>query len=194
MRIPTSTKIERAGVVVSIASILAIAVGVLSVAPETSVWGSRTSSETFTHSAAWLDDCFHNPPGELPERPQSSTDGLVRISVKDTFALMKVCRTKLDKEYQYRSRTFIEYVSAYTHTVATTVVSPERLDISELLIGGTTYDGTTTDPHVGDSGFKVLKQILYWGVRFFLVGLFLLYVEPTLGRVLRFIWRGSPRV
>lgn len=193
MLIPRRTKIERTGVVVSIASLLAIVIGVLAVAPETFVWASRTSSVTVTNSAAWLDDCFENAAAELPERPQRlGGRETTRISITNTIAVAKSCEVKLDSQYVYRPRSFMEYVSAYTYTIATTVTSPQTLSMSELLLGGATYEGASASPLVSQSGFKVLKLILYWGVRFLLVGLFLLYFEPTLGRVLRYIWRGSP--
>jgi hypothetical protein len=192
MLIPRRTKIERTGVVISIASLLAIVIGVLAVTPETHVWASRTSSVTFTNSAAWLDDCFENTAAELPkESQQLEAREATRIAIANTFAVAKACDAKLDKQYVYRPRSFMEYVSAYAHTIATTVTSPETLNMSELLLGGggPPYGGYSTSFQLG---FKVLKLILYWGARFLLAGLFLLYFEPTLGRVLRFIWRGSP--
>lgn len=192
MRIPSRTRIERTGIVVTVASLLAIAIGVLAVAPENFVWASRTSSTTFTHSAKWLDDCHESiPVGELPEQPQQFPEGGSRISVANTLAARKLCQAKLDSQYVYRHRSLGEYISMYGRTIATTITSPETLDISELLLGGSTYRGYMPDPHVSQSTFMVLKLILYWSVRFLLVGLLLLYFEPTVGRVLRFIWRGS---
>jgi hypothetical protein len=192
MLIPRRTKIERTGIVVSIASLLAIAIGLLAVAPETFVWASRTSSVPLAQSrAVWFDDCFASIDVQLPERPERLAGEGSRFSMAKTMAVLNACQKKFDSQFVYRPRSLMEYVPAYTYTIATTVTSPETLNMSGLLLGGATYEGDSASPLVSESVFKVLKLMLYWGVRFLLVGLFLLYFDPTLGRIVRFIWRGS---
>ena len=194
MLIPRRTKIERTGVVICVASLLAIAIGLFAVAPNTSVWASRTTSAPLAQSAAaWFDDCLKYIDVQLPEQPKQLAGGGYRISAANTLAVAKACNSKFYSQYVYRHRSLMEYVPAYMHTIATAITSPEMLGMSGLLLGGSKDELQNTSPLVSPSFFRVLKLILYWGVRFLLVGLLLLYFEPTLGRVFRFIWRGSQR-
>ena|SRR6185312_6905228 len=168
MLIPRRTRIERAGIVLSIASLLGVVIGTVAVAPDTVVGVHIKPPIIFNQDpGAQHRACIKSVTAQQAKSPQGvgTYDSISRFSNIPPDVL---CDEAENGVNGFRTLSPAEYTRAYMQNV-TTIVS-------------------------GWGGHSVTEKLLYWGARFLIVGLFLTYIfEATIGRLLRFIWRGSLR-
>jgi len=170
MLIPRRTKIERAGMAISIISLLAAVIGMVAVAPDSVVETPVKPAVVFNQIPnARYRACVKRVTAEQAKSPQGvgRPDSTSRF---DNLPPESVCEPVLDEYGAIGPRTLslAEYARVYSYNVTSSIAVE------------------------GWAGHNVTELLLYWGVRFLIVGLFLMYLfETTIGRLLRFIWRGS---
>ena len=167
MLIPRRTKIERAGIVVSIASLLVIVIGAIAVAPDTIVGVHVKPAVVFNQvPGAERRACIKRITAQQEKSPQGVGTFENRFGNSPPESLCADPNSD-DGVNGFRTLSPGEYTRAYMHNV-----------IAAL----------------NWAGHSVTEKFLYWGARFLIVGLFLMYLfGVTIGPLLRFIWRGSMR-
>jgi len=167
MLIPRRTKIERIGIVVSVLSLLAVIIGTIAVAPESVVADPIKPRVIFNQApGTQYRDCLKEVTAQQAKSPQGVSYSGDRWSGPTPSEVCEMRRSGVAVKLRTLSPT--QYTQVYWHDLAAAVESPAGHRVSELL--------------------------LFWGVRCLIIGLFFMYLfEATIGRLLRFIWRGSLR-
>jgi len=167
MFIPRRTRIERGGLVLGFASLLAVIFGTIAVAP-----GPTQGVEEGPIVATQVSEAEHLACVKRVTAQQQKTPEGVGIGSGGRFENPSpdyVCPGPglVSGTNTLPVRTHADYMRAYRYNVTLAMDA---------------------------AGPSPAEKLLYWGVRFLLVGLFFMYLyEATVGRLLRFIWRGSMR-
>lgn len=191
MLVPRHTKMERAGIVVSVFSVLAIAAGTLAVSPDTTSSGVTDEKPQVV---------FDQAPGELERKCVKETTAKQAKSPQgvgqgDWFSgptPEELCDMGANGISALpRPLTLREYAHAYAANIASAVANRGA---TYDTISGSRWSEAEVRTVASPYWIGLANLLLYWGVRFLLIGLFLIYLfEATLGRLIRFVWQGSAR-
>lgn len=167
MLIPRHSVIQRAGLVLAGAAIIAIAIGLPAAAPEPTDFVRPTGNPQPTLQQSF--NASQQCDSQFKKQKHHASGGIFGFDQERARELfIEACmQGKFAPQSELFKPSVIVYLVRYLENVTTVIA-------------------------LGQQPREWLQRSLYWGARALIVGLFLIYVfEITLGKVLRYIWRGS---